>query len=249
MRIQLVTVDFWNTIFDSSNGTMRNAYRQKVLIEKMDAYDRVIKQEQFSEAMEASWEYFNHIWKNDQRTPTPLETVEFFWKHLDLPEDEEAIIDITKHFAECILVHPPSLMTGFRETIGLLSNEYDLAIISDTGFSPGSVLRQLLEKEGIIDFFKAFSFSDETGVSKPHENAYNHILEELNCSPKNAVHIGDIEETDVLGAKKLGMKAIRFSGDKTAVLSKDNPEQSMADFIAYSWYDIPGIIDSFNNHK
>ena len=31
-------------------------------------------------------------------------------------------------------------------------------------------------------------------------------------SPRHAVHIGDLEDTDIAGAKQMGMKAIKFIG-------------------------------------
>lgn len=244
--IKVITIDFWNTIFDSSNGTLRNKYRQQVLIQTIDQHGVLIKEDEFNEAMRASWEYFNTIWRNDHRTPTPKETVEFFWNYLKLPEDEQAIDKLTIEFGDCVLLYPPTLMEGIKENLSLLAKDYKLAVISDTGFSPGSVLRKLLEQNDLLGLFSAFSFSDETGVSKPHKLAYYKVLNELDCKPENAVHIGDIESTDILGAKSIGMKAIRFSSDTPNIFSKENPETSLADFIAKTWDEIPPLIQKLN---
>ncbi len=245
--IKVVTIDFWNTIFDSSNGNLRNKYRQRVLIQTIDQHNVTIKEEEFNDAMKASWEYFNNIWRNEHRTPTPKETVEFFWNYLHLPPDELAIEELTREFGECVLLYPPSLMSGFKENLALLAKKFPLAVISDTGFSPGTILKELLKLENVLDYFDSFSFSDETGVSKPHKNAYYKVLNELKCHPENAVHIGDIESTDILGAKNIGMKAIRFSSDAPNIFSKENPDTSLADFIAKSWDEIPSLIDILNN--
>ena len=40
-------------------------------------------------------------------------------------------------------------------------------------------------------------------------------LATLNAKPAEAVHIGDIFRTDIVGAKNAGMKAIRFAGFNT----------------------------------
>jgi FMN phosphatase YigB (HAD superfamily) len=53
MKLKLVTIDFWNTLYDSSNGTNRNAARQRALINEIDKYDRLVKQEEFEKAMQA----------------------------------------------------------------------------------------------------------------------------------------------------------------------------------------------------
>jgi putative hydrolase of the HAD superfamily len=244
MRIKAVTIDFWNTLFDNSNGIQRNAIRQKALISEIDKYGLVIKQDEFAGAMSASWEYFNKIWKNESRTPMPIDTATFFWNYLKLPDDKAAIDSIVKVFGESILDHPPALMPGVEEALKKLSSDFKLGLVSDTGFSPGIVLRQLLKNVGIYDAFSSFSFSDETMVSKPHEKAFNKVLNELQIEPANAIHIGDIEDTDIRGAKNLGMLAIRFTGDPSAALTINNSPETLADMRADNWEEIvKGIYD------
>ncbi|MGA2297602.1 MAG: HAD family hydrolase [FCB group bacterium] len=242
MALKAITIDFWNTLFDSSNGTGRNNYRQKHLIQEIDKYGVSIKSDEFESAMKASWEYFNKIWLNEQRTPTLTESATFFWKQFALPDDDSAIENIARHFGEAILHHPPNVMSEVKEALQFLSGKYLLGIVSDTGFSPGVVLRELLRQNGLYDFFKAFSFSDETGVSKPHPKAFLTVLEQFKFTPEESLHIGDIEQTDIIGAKKLGMKAIRFMGDPTVALSEE-PIATIADFEASSWGEIVDIIN------
>lgn len=244
MPLKAITIDFWNTLFDSSYGLERNSYRQRALIKEIDKYGIVIKKEKFNEAMHSSWLFFDNIWKNEYRTPTPLETVDHFWKFLELPYNLESMEVVVREFADCVLTYPPKLLPGVRESLEILNKKFDLAIVSDTGFTPGSVLKKLLEQENIFDYFKAFSFSDETGVSKPHEKAFLHALGELGFNPEEALHIGDIEKTDITGAKRLGMKAIRYCGDETAFVSKGNSKETEADAESCSWHEIVEMIDS-----
>jgi putative hydrolase of the HAD superfamily len=246
MSIQVVTIDFWNTIFDSSDGEKRNKYRQKSLIETIDKLGIMITPQQFTDAMQASWEYFNRIWKNDHVTPSPLETVTFFWNYLKLPEDKESIDYIVDCFANSVLVYPPEPMPNIHGALDLLKTKYKLAIVSDTGFSPGTVLTELLKKFDLYEYFDAFSFSNETGVSKPHPKAYHTVLDQLDCKPENAIHIGDIEATDIIGAKSLNMYAIRYTGDVTEFVAKENPKMSKADIELDSWDKIPPFIFSLD---
>jgi HAD superfamily hydrolase (TIGR01549 family) len=241
--IKLITIDFWNTLFDSGNGIERNAYRYRTVINEIDKHGIMIKQDEFIKAMQASWAYFDNIWKFESRTPSPNDTVEFFWNFLKIPYDEEAIKRVSDEFGDCILKYPPNLIDGVPESLEKLSKKFDLAIVSDTGFSLGSSLRKLMQNKGIYDYFKAFSFSDETGVSKPHEKAFKTILNQLNYEPHEAIHIGDIEETDIKGAKKLGMGAIRFSGDKTSRFNIDEKVDTQADAFFYSWEEIVSYIE------
>lgn len=242
MTLKLITIDFWNTLFDSSNGTKRNQLRMEKLVSSIHSLGIKIESQEFEKAMQASWQYFNDIWKKDMRTPLPEETVGFFWNYFGLQSENNSIEEVALGFANSILDYPPKLLPGVKEALGKLSDNYKLAIVSDTGFSPGKVLKVLLENNEIIHFFDAFSFSDETSVSKPHPKAFSTILEQLECKPEEAIHIGDIERTDIVGAKKIGMKAIRFDGDSTAILNLNNPKESEADFLASSWEEILNII-------
>ncbi len=247
MPLKVITIDFWNTLFDSVNGAERNKFRKAILINEIDKYDILIKADEFNEVLSASWEYFNDVWLNQMRTPAPYETAEFIWKYLKLPYNEESINNISKKFGEAILDFSPNLIDGVKEALQKLSLDFKLGIISDTGFSTGVHLKQLMDRNSILQYFSAFSFSDETGVSKPHPKAYKTILETLNVLPAEALHVGDIEQTDIKGAKELGMKAIRLSADIVNLESSDYDSDTQADAKAKTWNDVLIAIKKFNS--
>jgi len=89
-----------------------------------------------------------------------------------------------------------------------------LGIISDTGFSPGSVLRGFLSRAGLLHRFEpaALTFSDEVGVPKPNPRIFRAALGALGVEPSQAVHVGDLRATDVAGARAAGMRSVRFMG-------------------------------------
>lgn len=236
MKIKAVTIDFWNTLFDSSNGFNRNAARQHVFAHEIANLNINISKDEFQWAIQASWEFFNNIWMNEQRTPETYETIEYLWNFLKLPHKPESIERVAKSFAESIVDYPPNIMDGVIDTLEVLKGEnYKIGLISDTGFTPGKILKIVMKNADVLNYFDAFSFSDETGVSKPNSKAYTTILDEFEIIPAEALHIGDIEKTDIKGAKDIGMKAIRFSGDKNEILNKDNPIETIADGEIFSW--------------
>ena len=247
MALKVITFDFWNTIFDSSGGIERNSYRIIAIKEEFSRLGADLKPENYQAAMKASWEYFNSIWKTEYRTPSANETVRFFWDYLKVPYDEQAISTVEAAFAESVLHFPPKLVEGVEEVILSLREKYLLGIVSDTGFSPGTILRQLLKDAGIYDSFQAFSFSDETGVSKPHHKAFMTILEQLDCPPHSALHVGDIESTDIEGAIGIGMKAIRFSGDATRFLANNAEPTTKANAEIFSWGEFAEVLEKINN--
>ncbi len=242
--IEVITIDFWNTLFDSSGGTVRNDMRRKALLAAIEKYGKLVSNEEFDRALRASWEHFNGIWRNEMRTPKVIDSVSFFWNYLELPQDEFAIQALANYFAESVILHPPKLIDGVENQLIKLSKKYKIGLISDTGFSPGAVLKRLMERVGIAQYFSAFSFSDETGVSKPHPTAYLRVLNELGVKPENALHIGDIEATDIAGAKQLGMKAIRFCGDETGAHFAASDGNTLADAEAIHWHEIGDIIEN-----
>jgi len=89
-----------------------------------------------------------------------------------------------------------------------------LGVISDTGFSPGRVLRGFLSRAGLLHRFEraALTFSDEVGVPKPNPRIFRAALDALGVEPRQAVHVGDLRATDVAGARALGMGSVRFMG-------------------------------------
>jgi putative hydrolase of the HAD superfamily len=137
------------------------------------------------------------------------------------------------------LDHPPELLPGVREGLRFLAERASLALISDTASSPGIVLRELMMEQGIDHHFSTYIFSDETGVAKPHPDAFSTALTRLNATPSEAFHIGDIERTDIRGARGVGMHAVLYKGD--AVGHKYAEAETEADVVMHHWSEIEDI--------
>jgi putative hydrolase of the HAD superfamily len=236
--IRVITIDFWNTLFDSSNDRAREQQRESAIMEQIRLLGQDVPREKVNASLKSAWKFFDKEWLEKQRTPTTKELVHHFWEFLEMIHDEKISLLLETAFSEMILSYPPALMSGVTDALRDLSADHSLALISDTAYSPGSILQRLMDSHDVLRYFSAFSFSDETGVSKPHEKAYMHVLDALGAAPGEAVHIGDIERTDVLGAKRLGMKAILYKGDKNSPMRVHEEEGTIADYTASNWEDI-----------
>jgi putative hydrolase of the HAD superfamily len=137
MAIKVITIDFWNTLFDSKNGYERNQYRNKILKDHFEELGFSFTDEDYDNAMKDSWEYFSEIWQREMRTPMSGELVEYYFKKMNVTADLERIDSIAYIFEESILKYKPDLIKGVKENLDILRDKYKLAIISDTGFSPG----------------------------------------------------------------------------------------------------------------
>lgn len=235
-----ITVDFWQTLYDSSNGEARNAQRKAVLMETICAEHGTPDPAAFEAAYLGLWEYFDRHWLGDRRTPTSDELVREILRRLDCPLKSDAIASVVEVFEQGILAHPPALLPGAREGLEHLASRGCLALISDTAFSPGIVLRRLMERDGIAHYFRTFVFSDETGVAKPHPEAFGRALKGIGGTADRAVHIGDIERTDIRGAKEVGMKAILYRSREH--LAKYAEDETAADAVMEDWSEIETVL-------
>jgi FMN phosphatase YigB (HAD superfamily) len=114
--------------------------------------------------------------------------------------------ELTAAYVEPLFEYPPLLVPGVDALLRQLAeNGVPAALICNTGFTPGSALRRLLGRFGVLDYFGVLYFSGEVGVSKPALRAFNDTLTRLEAEAAQTVHIGDNPATDVAGAKRAGM--------------------------------------------
>ncbi len=242
MALSVITIDFWNTLFDGSGGEQRNTARRQALHGAMAEAGYSVGDERLNDVYASIWEYFDHHWLNHHRTPTSDEMVREICRRAGVVLPESAIERVADVFTHGVLEHPPRLLPGVAEALPKLARQCSLALISDTAFSPGTVLRTLMNSVGIDGYFSAFVFSDETGVAKPHPHAFETALERLGAVPASAAHIGDIERTDVLGAKNAGMQAVLYRGDSAP--HKYAETDTLADAVMHHWDEIDQIIEA-----
>lgn len=96
------------------------------------------------------------------------------------------------------------LYPDVKEILEVLSQKYKLGIIANQ--SAGT--QERIDNWSISKYFDVVVASAEAGCAKPDLRIFNIALEQANCSPKNAVMIGDRIDNDVAPAKKLGMKTV-----------------------------------------
>lgn len=107
-----------------------------------------------------------------------------------------------------------------------------LAMVSNNFHGPSLV--KVLRNLKVYGFFDAVISSDRFGLRKPHPSIFYHALEMVDSTPLETVHIGD-EEADILGAKRVGIKAILFKGaggnSKTPPDLEANDYEEISNFI------------------
>lgn len=128
------------------------------------------------------------------------------------PEAEQ-LTDLTAELAEAALGAEVRALDGALETLERLAAAgVRRALICDTGFSPGRVVRRLLDRAGLLPHLEATVFSDEAGVPKPDTRVFRTALDALGFGERadEAVHVGDLRRTDVAGARAAGLRTVRI---------------------------------------
>jgi len=211
--ISLVTFDFWNTLFSDMDYTdSRVQYLSDTLGERGLSRDY----EKINGAYLRAHEYAHRVWVNEDYRYVPCwERLGRILEGLGVELPSRSRQSIVKWFEENVLEDPPSLVEDAREVLEKLSPEYKMGIVCDTGFTPGRALRLVLEGAGILGFFGCTVFSDEVGYNKPHRIMFETALKVLGGKPSEGLHIGDLLQTDIAGAKAVGMKAVWLNKERS----------------------------------
>jgi putative hydrolase of the HAD superfamily len=89
-----------------------------------------------------------------------------------------------------------------------------LAQLKDRGFTLGVVsnadgrVASFLELVGINKYLDFVVDSGAVGVEKPNPRIFQIALEQARSTPEQAVHVGDVYEVDVVGARAAGIEPI-----------------------------------------
>lgn len=108
-----------------------------------------------------------------------------------------------------------------------LSDKYKLGVIANQ--TDG--LRERLEEFGILQYFTYVISSWDIQIMKPDIRIYEYALKAAECSPDEAVMIGDRIDNDIAPAKAAGMKTVwikqGFGRLQTPLSEKDIPDYTV----------------------
>ncbi len=210
--LKAVTFDYWNTLFVDVHGQDRERRRAEILRSELEALGCGVPQAALDDALRAGFDFFDGVWIREHRTPSCGELVDSIIAVLGAPVPQAARERLVSRFELLVLDLPPEPMPGAAYALPALAERYRLAVICDTGYSPGSVLRELLERNGMLAYFEYLYFSNEHGMSKPDVRVFQRTLAALDVRASEAAHVGDIQRTDIAGAQAAGMAAVHFIG-------------------------------------
>lgn len=208
MAIRAITFDFWRTLFWDPVSKERFRLRAEIIARAADLPledAKIVMKGISSRFME------HHIEK--QQTLAPRDAVEMIAQALKREFAKDEAKTLAEELAEAILMHPPEPVDGAAEAVRAAAERVPVGIVSDAGLSPGTHLRKLLDRHDMLAPFGGFAFSDEVGVAKPQAAMFHCAARAINVPPHEILHIGDLEPTDIAGARAVGATAALFTGD------------------------------------
>ncbi|MFH1873600.1 MAG: HAD family hydrolase [Pseudomonadota bacterium] len=201
--IKAVFFDVGNTLFfynyDFLRGLLEERYQFDVSNEELEATSKIIQKS-----------FGKMIREGMSHTEIAYEAYFSWFRAIGIREDK---ID---HIIQTINTHPfkhlfwAKMADGAIDTLNwFLDRGYKLGIISN---AEGQIER-LIRHAGIEDCFEIILDSHDVGYHKPDERIFKKALKTLKVNPQEAVHIGDLIEADVLGARAAGIEPILIDRD------------------------------------
>jgi putative hydrolase of the HAD superfamily len=231
-----ISFDFWNTLYADGAEDQRRSIRKEYFQEIINNYGDYGPAD-VEHAFKAGSELFLTNWINHSKTPTTSKRIDYMARSIGIRLKEEDIQKASEFFGLMIFEIQPREIPFVKELIPKLSNKYPLGIISDTGFISGKYIRDFLQSKNLLDYFSSLIFSDEQKHSKPHPSVFLKTCENLGSTPKDLIHIGDLERTDVAGAVDLGCISVKFTG-----VQHDQPQKSRAQYIILDYQQLSEIV-------
>jgi putative hydrolase of the HAD superfamily len=204
--IRAVTYDCWGTL-------LRDRDWEGAMARRLGALRRFVEMEEDDARalLNEAWAKHDDAWKQIE-TFGPGRMAAYCLESRGI-FDDELIAELTKEFEEASMQAGVDAVEGAAETLEALRDAgIRVGLICDTGFTPGRVVRRLLDDNGLLQYLEALCFSDEVGVPKPGNEIFAKALAELGARPPEAIHVGDLRRTDIAGARDIGMRSARFRG-------------------------------------
>lgn len=211
MTIKAVTFDLWLTLFCMRDYS---EYRINLLSQFLAKEGFPKNRDLIEEQYIAAGDIYTDAWRKKQRYVSGAERLEYILKNLDINLPNESKRILTIQLEEAVFNDPPPLIEGAETVLKSLYKKYRIGLICDSGFTPARILRQVLKNHNVLKYFNCTVFSDEVGRTKPYPLIFKTTAKKLQVKENEVMHVGDLFETDIAGAKAVGMKTVWFNREK-----------------------------------
>jgi FMN phosphatase YigB (HAD superfamily) len=216
MKYKIISFDVWKTLLKSNSdfvkkrtvlfGDAINCSDYDLVKSVKDEVD--VELDRLSEAVGIDFDFESRLNLINQKINNTSEDLDD--KHVEKLRGELSLLFMDNL---PILINPDT----FEILKDLKNLGVKIALISNTGFLHGDVMRRGLKELGVLDLVDYTYFSNEVGCAKPHLYIYDQLVKESKCFPYEILHVGDSLIADYRGAWKSGISSLLFDpSDKYA---------------------------------
>jgi len=236
--LRAVTFDLWQTLLlDTAENLQRGREaRLRGMAELLAGAGHAVSPAGLDRAYEHSWQRLEAVWRRHADIG-PRGQLRWMLESLGLegavPESSPLMGPLEAAYCEPILAFPPYPNPGAPELLAALKGRgLALGLICNTGRTPGRTLRLVLERLGLAEHLSVLTFSDEVGLRKPRPELFRQTLAALGAAPAEALHIGDDVDTDIAGARGVGMRAVHLC-HATSASPVPDPQEAVPTLTAF----------------
>lgn len=219
-----VLFDLGNTVVKFPESGLESVFlpRHKPLFESLV---EIINNSLVKSGINADWSSFFQVYKTvrveqmrwQKQTLKEYDMRERLAKVLDalgfkVSSTSEIIQHALEEYFESYIKH----VKMEKDTIHLLKNLHinrKLGLVTNFAYPP--CIYTILDKFNLKQIFDVVVVSGEVGWVKPSPKIFHAALSKLGLKAHQVVFVGDDSETDIKGARNVGMKTVFLSSDKT----------------------------------
>lgn len=211
----------------------------KKLIDENIGFDKDLFIKRFNELLEVSFE---------ARETTHIEISSSSILRLALTELGYATVtdEILNRVLDCFYDHFEDCwqpMPDLHQVLDEMQNaDYRLGMISNAGNVAN--VQRLIDKAAIRKYFDPVLISSGVGLRKPHRLLFEAVLNAWQIPAEQVVMIGDMLNTDVLGAQRVGMHQIWITAEANTERSRQYAADIVPEATAKTLCDVPALIQS-----
>lgn len=225
--LRAVTYDCWNTLLTPYDDTEAIHVRIAALSEAVG-----IREAEARAQLTEAWQRHRAAWMRSE-SYVSAHVVDWLLDRHGRSDDDTLRGHLRKVFEEASLETGAGATPHAAATLdSLRSAGVGVAVICDSGFTPGRVIRELFARAELADYIQAWAFSDEVEACKPRPEMFGHALDALGVDdPAATIHVGDLWRTDVCGGRGYGMQTARYTGiaDDTPPRGEPDADHVIAD--------------------
>jgi len=204
MRIEAVIFDWGGTLSRYADIELADMWQ---LAAEHLARDTAYNVEELRTALHAAEQrYWDNV-NSSQRTGTLGDILAEASRGLGVDVAAAVISEAAQRHLDAWTPHIQHHIDAAPTLRELRARGFKLALLSNTHW-PESFHEHFLARDGLASSLHVRAYTSNMSHSKPHREAFLHVLEQLGVAPERAVMVGDRPIDDVWGGQQVGMRGI-----------------------------------------